>query len=60
MRYKYSCQYCKLTDIRKLVYSENIQAFNFTKEEFKSLDVKKVKAKMKAIIFLIYHSYSMI
>tara|TARA_B100001250_G_scaffold55889_1_gene43206 strand:- start:565 stop:1209 length:645 start_codon:yes stop_codon:yes gene_type:complete len=27
----------------ELVYSENIQAFNFTKEEFKSLDVKKVK-----------------
>tara|TARA_B100000965_G_scaffold59405_1_gene45490 strand:+ start:137 stop:781 length:645 start_codon:yes stop_codon:yes gene_type:complete len=27
----------------ELVYSENIQAFNFTKEEFESLDVKKVK-----------------
>lgn len=23
MRYKYSCQNCKLTDIRKLVYPEN-------------------------------------
>ena len=27
----------------ELVYSENIQAFNFTKEEFESLDVKKVQ-----------------
>ena len=27
----------------ELGYSENIQAFNFTKEEFESLDVKKVK-----------------
>ena len=23
MRYKYSCKSCKLTDIRKFVYSEN-------------------------------------
>jgi len=27
----------------ELAYSEKIQAFNFTKEEFESLDVKKVK-----------------